>query len=615
VRPLARAAHDSNLDTELRMKPSTPLALTDVVLRDAHQSLLATRLRIEDMLPIAPKLDAVGFWSLESWGGATFDACIRYLGEDPWERLRRLKAVMPKTPQQMLLRGQNLLGYRHYADDLVEAFVERAAVNGIDVFRIFDAMNDVRNLETSIRAALATGKHAQGTMSYTVSPVHDLDYWIDMGRRLEDLACHSICIKDMAGLLTPYVAEDLVGRLKEVCTIPIAMHSHATTGMSTSTILKAVEAGIDMVDTSISSMSMTYGHSPTESVVAILQGTDRATNLDLNLLEEIAAYFRDVRKKYAKFEGALKGVDSRILVAQVPGGMLTNMENQLREQGATDRLDEVLAEIPRVREELGFIPLVTPTSQIVGSQAVLNVLMGERYKSITNETAGVLKGEYGATPAPVDPALQQRVLGVGESPITCRPADLLEPELAAQTQELDRLASERSIALAAAVVDDVLTYALFPQVGLKFLAHRQDPAAFEPAPWLEIPTVAVSEAPVASPPVAPASSSERYRIEVDGRAYHVVVSPEGAVEQIAAAPTAVSVTPQSGRPIPAPLAGTVVKVKVTPGQTIASGELILVLEAMKMETEVRSPDGGTVVEIPVKEGDSLQVGQTMILLG
>lgn len=595
------------------MKPSNRLAITDVVLRDAHQSLLATRLRIEDMLPIAPKLDEVGYWSIESWGGATFDACIRYLGEDPWERLRLLKAAMPKTPQQMLLRGQNLLGYRHYADDLVQSFVERAALNGIDVFRIFDAMNDVRNLETSVKAALATGKHAQGTMSYTVSPVHDLDYWVDMGRRLEDMGCHSICIKDMAGLLKPYVAETLVMRLKETCSVPIAMQSHATTGMSTSTILKAAEAGIDMVDTAISSLSMTYGHSPTESVVAILEDTDRSTGLNLCLLEEIAAYFREVRKKYAKFEGALKGVDSRILVAQVPGGMLTNMENQLREQGATDRLDAVLAEIPRVREELGFLPLVTPTSQIVGSQAVLNVLMGERYKSITNETAGVLKGEYGATPAPVSVALQQRVLAEGEAPITCRPADHLTPELKALTAELQRLAEERSLRLASDVVDDVLTYALFPQVGLKFIENRGNPSAFEPPPWQE-PRDPKACAPASAAPTA--AVAECYRVEVDGHSYRVVVSPDGVVEQLTAVSgSAVPAAPAAGRVVPAPLAGTVVAVKVKPGQRIASGELILLLEAMKMETEVRSPEAGTVLALSVKDGDSLHVGQTMLTLG
>ncbi|MFC1630894.1 pyruvate carboxylase subunit B, partial [Pseudomonadota bacterium] len=379
-----------------------PLGITDVVLRDAHQSLFATRMRLDDMLPIAEKLDQIGYWSLESWGGATFDACIRFLGEDPWVRIRELKAAMPKTQQQMLFRSQNILGYRHYADDVVCKFVERAAVNGVDVFRVFDAMNDPRNLEMSIKAVCKVGKHAQGTLSYTVSPVHDLDTWLDLAKQLEDMGSHSICIKDMAGLLTPYKGYELVKGLKQAVDIPIHMQSHATTGMSTATALKCIEAGIDNVDTSISSMSMTYGHSPTESLVAILQGTERDTGLDLIKLEEIAAYFREVRKKYACFEGSLKGIDSRILVAQVPGGMLTNMENQLREQGAADRFDEVLAEIPKVRKDLGYIALVTPTSQIVGTQAVLNVLTGERYKSISKETAAILKGEYGATPAPVN---------------------------------------------------------------------------------------------------------------------------------------------------------------------------------------------------------------------
>jgi len=460
-----------------------PLGITDVVLRDGHQSLLATRMRLDDMLPIAAALDDVGFWSLESWGGATFDACIRYLGEDPWDRIRELKKAMPKTPQQMLFRGQNILGYRHYADDVVRRFVERAAENGVDVFRVFDAMNDMRNLEIALRAVKETGRHAQGTLSYTISPVHDIETWVDMGRRIEDTGADSIAIKDMAGLLRPYTGYELVRRLKEACSIPIHMQCHATTGLSTATILKCVEAGIDNVDTSISSMSMTYGHSPTESVVAILEGTGRATGLDIDKLAEIAAYFRDVRLKYARFEGALRGVDSRILVAQVPGGMLTNMENQLREQGASDKMDAVLKEIPRVREDLGFIPLVTPTSQIVGTQAVLNVLTGERYKSISRETAAVLKGEYGATPAPVNEALQTRVLEGGE-PITCRPAELLEPEMDALQEELETLAKEQGIALADGErrVDDVLTYALFPQIGLKFLANRGNPDAFEPAP-------------------------------------------------------------------------------------------------------------------------------------
>ena len=591
------------------MSEKKPLGITDVVLRDAHQSLFATRLRLDDMLPIADKLDQVGFWSLESWGGATFDACIRFLGEDPWERLRQLKAVMPKTPQQMLLRGQNILGYRHYADDVVEAFVDRAAENGVDVFRIFDAMNDIRNLETAVKATLKTGKHAQGTMSYTVSPVHDMDYWVAMGRNLESMGCESICIKDMAGLLRPYVAEELVKRLKVACSIPIAMQSHATTGMSTATAIKAAEAGIDMVDTAISSMSMTYGHSATESVVAILEGTERDTGLNLSLLEEIAAYFREVRKKYAKFEGALKGVDSRILVAQVPGGMLTNMENQLREQGAHERLDEVLQEIPKVREDLGFIPLVTPTSQIVGTQAVLNVLTGERYKSIAKETAAVLKGEYGATPAAVNKDLQSRVLQSGEQPITCRPADLLEVEMDRLTAEYRRLAKEHKLAVADQEIDDVLIYALFPQVGLKFLENRNNPDAFEPKPGAEPVTTTPHAIPAAKGP------AEIYQVEVNGITYDVKVTPAGAVTELRNTTTQQVVQKNTaGTTIDAPLAGNIYKVNVTQGQKIASGDVVMILEAMKMETEVRSTVAGVVAEIFVKEGDAVQVGTPLLSL-
>ncbi|MET0065511.1 MAG: sodium-extruding oxaloacetate decarboxylase subunit alpha [Candidatus Thiodiazotropha sp.] len=600
------------------MSEKKPLGITDVVLRDAHQSLFATRMRIDDMLPIAEKLDKVGFWSLETWGGATFDACIRFLGEDPWERIRTLKAAMPNTPMQMLFRGQNILGYRHYADDVVERFVERAAVNGVDVFRIFDAMNDLRNLETAVKATLKVEKHAQGTMSYTVSPVHNLEYWIDMGKRLEEMGCHSICIKDMAGLLNPYVCYELVTRLKESVAIPIAMQSHATTGMSTTTNIKAAEAGIDMVDTSISSMSMTYGHSATESVVAILQGTERETGLDLNLLEEIAAYFREVRKKYAKFEGSLKGVDSRILVAQVPGGMLTNMENQLREQGASDRLDEVLEEIPRVREDLGFIPLVTPTSQIVGTQAVINVLMGERYKTIAKETEGVLKGEYGATPAPVNAQLQGRVLKEGEAAVTCRPADLLEAEMDKLTEEFRGLASEQGIKVADDEVDDVLIYALFPQVGLKFLKNRDNPDAFEPVPGSE-PVAAAPQAPAASLE-KPQAGPEAYQVEVNGVTYNVKVSPAGAVTSVSQTPPVVQEAAPAAAPaagatnIDAPLSGNIHSIKISVGQAVASGDVIMVLEAMKMETEVRATASGTVAQILVKEGEAVQVGTPLVSL-
>jgi len=592
------------------MNDNKPIGITELALRDAHQSLLATRMRIEDMLPIADKLDRVGFWSIESWGGATFDACIRYLGEDPWERIRQLKAAMPNTPQQMLFRGQNILGYRHYADDLVRKFVERCAVNGVDVFRIFDAMNDVRNLETAIKATLEVGKHAQGTISYTVSDVHTIDRWVDMGKQLENMGSHSICIKDMAGLLRPYTAFELVGRLKEAVDIPIHMQCHATTGLSTATCVKAAEAGIDNIDTAVSSMSMTYGHSPTESLVAIFEGMGRDTGLDINLIEEIAAYFRDVRKKYAKFEGALRGVDSRILIAQVPGGMLTNLENQLREQGASDKLDEVLEEIPRVREDLGMIPLVTPTSQIVGSQAVINVLQGERYKVISNETSGVLKGEYGATAAAVNAELQEQVLE-GADPVTCRPADLLEPELEHQTEELTRIAAEKGIRLADDVVDDVLTYALFPQIGLMFLENRDNPDAFEPAPWDE----------PAAPAAAPATSAGGagvYSVRVNGKEFTVEVAESGQLASVApaiAAPAAAAPASGSGEPVNAVLAGNIFKVHVAPGATVNEGDPLLVVEAMKMETAVVAPRSGTVTDVFVAEGDAVAVGDALVSIG
>ncbi len=588
-----------------------PLGITEVVLRDAHQSLFATRMRLDDMLPIAAKLDEMGYWSLETWGGATFDACIRYLGEDPWHRIRELKKVMPRTPMQMLLRGQNILGYRHYADDVVNKFVERAAHNGVDVFRVFDAMNDMRNIETALQAVKKHGKHAQGTISYTLSPVHNIDLWVEQGKRIEEMGADSICIKDMAGLLKPYTGYELVKRLKETCQIPVHLHCHATTGLSTSTIVKCVEAGVDNVDTSISSMSMTYGHSPTESVVAILQETARDTGLDIQKLEDIAAYFREVRKKYAKFEGALRGVDSRILVAQVPGGMLTNMESQLREQNAQDRFDEVLSEIPRVREDLGFIPLVTPTSQIVGTQAVLNVLCGERYKNISKETEGVLKGEYGATPAPMNAELQQRVLN-GGAPVTGRPADLLEPEMEKLTQTLKALAAEKGIALAQgeALVDDVLTYALFPQVGLKFLENRNNPAAFEPIPGQESTSaVATTE-----------QGEEIYTVSVEGQSYTVTVSAGGDITGLvplngAAAPESHGdVTVSGGESIVAPLGGIICKVLVKPGQKVKVGDTLCVLEAMKMETEISTFKAGTVVAVDIQVGDSVAVGDVLLTI-
>ncbi|MEM6988465.1 MAG: sodium-extruding oxaloacetate decarboxylase subunit alpha [Pseudomonadota bacterium] len=602
------------------------LKLTELVLRDAHQSLFATRLRIADMLPVCEAIDQAGYWSVESWGGATFDACIRYLGEDPWERLRTLKAAMPNTRQQMLLRGQNLLGYRHYADDVVERFVARAVANGMDVFRIFDALNDVRNLETAIRAAIENGAHAQGAMSYTVSPVHTLDTWIDMGKRLEDLGCHSICIKDMGGLITPYMAFDLVSRLKETVEVPIALHTHATTGLSTSAIVKAVEAGLDMADSAISSMSMTYGNSPTESVVAIFEGTERDTGFSQDVLAPIAEHFRSVRKKYAKFEGELRGVDARILAAQVPGGMLTNMENQLREQGMSDRMDEVLEEVPRVREDLGFVPLVTPTSQIVGTQAVLNVMTGERYKTITKETLGVLLGEYGATPAPVDADLQARVLeGADHEVIEQRPADLLPKEMDRLTGELQGIAQVKGIALGENIDEEALIHLLFPQVGIKFLENRGNPDAFEPEPTgLEV------DLPSETPTQTDGNYvPEMYRVNVNGNTYEVSVSG-GDVHYIApvnqapaASPTAapaarqtVSSSPppagNAGEVMPSPLAGNVFKVMVSEGQQVAVDDVLVVLEAMKMETEIRSLKAGTVSNVAVREGDAVAQGQALV---
>jgi len=596
------------------MSDKKPLGITDVVLRDSHQSLLATRMRVDDMLPIAGKLDQVGFWSLEAWGGATFDACIRYLGEDPWERIRRLKAAIPNTPLQMLFRGQNILGYRHYADDLVEKFVERAAVNGVDVFRIFDALNDPRNLETAIKATLAVGKHAQGAISYTVSPVHTMDLWVDLGRRIEGMGAHSICIKDMAGLLRPYEAFELVSRLKKAVSIPIHMHCHATTGLSTATYIKAAEAGIDNVDTAISSMSTTYGHSPTESLVAIMEGTDRATGLDIELLEEIAGYFRTVRKKYAQFEGSLRGIDSRILVAQVPGGMLTNLESQLREQNAADQLDAVLEEIPKVREDLGMIPLVTPTSQIVGTQSVINVMTGERYKNITKETAGILKGEYGATPVAVNGELQARVLNGGEA-ITCRPADQLDPEIETLSSELQSIAKEKGIQLADEVIDDVLTYALFPQVGLKFLQNRGNPDAFEPAPVEAAAAPDRAQAHTQTPEGQ--GQAALYSVRVNGKTFSVEVAPGGEVAGIK--PTASPDTPKTsavvaGDAVKAVLAGNVFKVLVNIGDVVSEGQPVLTVEAMKMETQVSAPNAGTVAEIFVHEGDIVAVGDPLFTI-
>ena len=591
-----------------------PVQITELVLRDGHQSLFATRMRIDDMLPIAEKLDQIGYWSMESWGGATFDSCIRFLGEDPWERIREIKKVMPNTPQQMLLRAQNLLGYRHYSDDVVRRFVDRCADNGVGVLRIFDAMNDTRNLKTAIDQTVKVGQHAQGTISYTVSPVHTTELWIDMAKKIEDMGAHSLCIKDMAGLLQPYVAYDLVKKLKKAIDIPIQLHAHATTGLSTACIIKAVEAGIDRVDTCIGSMSMTYSHSATNSVVSILEHGPRKTGLDLEKLEEIDQYFKPVRAKYSKFEGSLKGVDSRILLSQVPGGMLTNMESQLKEQNALDKMDDVLLEIPRVRKDLGYIPLVTPTSQIVGTQSVLNILTGERYKTITREAAGILKGEYGAAPAPVNKELQVRVLE-GSEAITCRPADNIEPELEILESEFDKIVLEKNIRLADEKIDDLLTYALFPQVGIQFLENRDNPDFFEPVPKEE----------TSSP--ANEKNEGVYTVSFKGQSYTVSVSDGGTITSMGVSSdesSSNSGDSQEESNIPlangkedvsAPLSGTIWKILVSPNQAVKKGDTLVILEAMKMETEIKATRSGVVLNVSVKESDSVTVGQLLLSLG
>ncbi|MBF1240045.1 MAG: sodium-extruding oxaloacetate decarboxylase subunit alpha [Haemophilus sp.] len=591
------------------------IKMTELVLRDAHQSLFATRLRLDDMLPIAHELDDIGYWSLEAWGGATFDSCIRFLGEDPWVRLRELKKACPKTPLQMLLRGQNLLGYRHYADDVVERFVERCVANGMDVFRVFDALNDPRNMKAALQAVRKFGGHAQGTLSYTTSPVHTMQTWLDTTEQLLEIGIDSLVIKDMSGILNPMAAADLVCEIKKRFDVELHLHCHSTTGMAEMALLKAVEAGVDGIDTAISSMSGTYGHPATESLVATLQGTEYDTGLDIPRLEKIAAYFRNVRKKYAKFEGQLRGVDSRILVAQVPGGMLTNLENQLKQQNASDKLDLVLEEIPRVRKDLGYIPLVTPTSQIVGTQSVINVLTGERYKTIAKETAGILKGEYGKTPAPVDSALQARVLE-GAAPVTDRPADHIAPEMAKIEAEVAEQAKAKGVKLADNAVDDALIVALFPQIAWKFLENRNNPAAFEPSPTGN--ESAVENKPVSK--AAPtASGSAVYTVELEGKAFVVKVSEGGDISHVAttapqAAPQATPAPATGGTPVTAPMAGNIWKVVATEGQTVAAGDVLFILEAMKMETEVKAAQAGTVRGICVKAGDAVAVGDTVMTL-
>lgn len=603
--------------------------VTELVLRDGHQSMIATRLRTEDMLPICGQLDAVGFWSLEAWGGATFDACVRFLKEDPWERLKLLRKALPNTPINMLLRGQNLLGYRHYSDDVVHAFVKQAANAGVDVFRIFDAMNDIRNLKTSVEAVKNAKKHAIGTLSYTTSPVHDVAYFVKLAKELENMGCDSIGIKDMAGLLTPMLAGELVKALKQAVKLPVHMHSHATSGLASMVLLKSIENGVDIIDTCNSSFAEGASHPSTESLVAALKGTEYDTGLDLAKLQEITAYFREVRKKYWQFESEFTGIDTRALVNQVPGGMISNLSNQLKEQGALNRMDEVLAEIPRVREDLGLPPLVTPTSQIVGTQAVLNVLTGSRYKSITNEVKNYLLGQYGQAPATVNVEVRKMAIGDAEV-ISCRPADLIAPEMAKLQSESERFANNE---------EDVLTYAMFPDIGKTFLQER-NAGSLKPEALLSKESVQTASARYAPNEFNITLHGETFHIKLTGSGHAgedqrpFYVSVDGIAEEVvvetlsemevngggsSGSKKKSAGTTTSGRPRPShdgcittAMPGTIVAVKVNIGDKISKGDGILVIEAMKMENEIQSTVTGVVVGIHAKKGDSVTPDETLI---
>jgi len=589
--------------------------VTDVILRDAHQSLIATRMRTEDMLPICDKLDRVGFWSLEVWGGATFDACVRFLKEDPWERLRELRKALPNTRLQMLLRGQNLLGYRHYADDVVEAFIAKAAENGIDVFRVFDALNDLRNLEVAIKAVKKAGKHAQGTICYTTSPVHTEALFVKQAQALKDMGADSIAIKDMAGLLTPYATYDLVKAIKGAVDLPLFIHSHSTAGLAAQCQLKAIEAGAEHIDTAISSFAWGTSHPATESQVAALRGTQWDTGLDLELLGEIADYFRDVRKKYHQFESEFTREDVSVQINQVPGGMMSNLANQLKEQNALGRIREVFAEIPAVRKDLGYPPLVTPTSQIVGTQAVLNVLTGERYKSITNEVKRYLQGGYGRPPAEVDARLRTKAVGKEEL-IEGRPADLLKPEMARLRKEIGDLALSD---------EDVLTFAMFQDIGRQFLEQRAA-GTLEPEALLPIEKAGRS---------VDEGVATEFKIDVHGETYevaitgvgghesgkrHIYLTLDGMPEEVLFEPlNAYVATGASGRRqasapghVTTGMPGNIVDVLVAVGDKVNAGQPVLITEAMKMETEIQAPIAGTVTGVHVVKGDRVTPGEVLI---
>ena len=603
--------------------------ISELVLRDGHQSLIATRMRTEDMLPICARLDSIGFWSLEAWGGATFDSCVRYLKEDPWERLRKLRKALPNSRIQMLLRGQNLLGYRHYSDDVVRAFVGKSAGNGVDVFRIFDAMNDMRNLRVSVEAVKKAGKHAEGCISYTTSPVHDIPQFVNLACELEALGCDTLCIKDMAGLLTPYATFELVKALRAAVNIPIHLHSHATSGLSGMCFLKAVEAGATMLDTCNSSFGEGASHSSTESIVAALQGTPYATGLDLAAIQEVTAYFTGVRKKYWQFESEFTGVDTRVLVNQVPGGMISNLSSQLKELDALSRMDEVLDEIPRVREDMGYPPLVTPTSQIVGTQAVLNVLTGTRYKSVTNEVKNYLLGHYGKAPGKVNEQVRKQATGDGEV-VTCRPADLLEDEMNRLQADSETFAQSE---------EDVLTYAMFPDLAKTFLQER-NAGSLRAEPLLPREAAAPSPERYAPNEFKVTLHGETFHINLTGSGHHgetqrpFYVSVDGISEEVivetlneievsggksSGKKKAVEKAANSSRPRPShqgcvttAMPGTIVDVKARVGDKVEAGDGVLVIEAMKMENEIQAPRSGIVISVHVKKGDSVAPDETLV---
>ena len=603
---------------------------TDVTLRDGQQSLLATRVRTEDLLPAAEKLDKAGFWSLEVWGGATFDVCLRYLKEDPWERLRKFKETTPNTKLEMLLRGQNVVGYRHYADDVVEAFVEKSAENGIDIFRIFDALNDVRNMETAIKTAKKVGKIVKGVLSYTISPVHTIEYFVNIAKQLKDLGVDIISIKDQAGILSPKTAYDLIVALKEEVKLPVHLHAQTTAAMAEMTYLKAVEAGVDIIDTDVSTWSWLTAHPAVETMTYVLKEFGYEVDLDLDIIQEVAEYLKEVRKKYKKYDTADKWPDSQVLIHQIPGGMMSNFINQLKENDALDKLDEVKKEVARVREDLGYPPLVTPTSQIVGTQSLLNVLQGERYKVVTKETKDYVKGLYGKPPAPIKPEIIEKIIG-DEKPIECRPADLLEPELEKCRTEAKKYGARSE--------EDVISYCLFPQVAREFFEWREKFEKGEALPP-EIEEITSEEKDLTKAPIEfnitlhgevyhiqiagvgnPVEGGTPYFVRVDGRLEEALVQPIREVEvgeKMEMLPDGGQM-PAGKRPkakdlgdVSSPMPGKVVSVKVSIGEKVQKGDVLLIVEAMKMENEIHSPVDGVVEEVYVREGDQVNPDECLI---